>query len=171
MCNFHVDMWENAYSRYINVFFFNFNNFYLYIKVKIGYALLHVYVWEHRVSLNYNIPWWIFTKLGRDKVFMTPRICIGFWAKSAQWSIQGRAILGQWGALLQRTSSSELQGYSNKQNVIWKHSGRIVVIFGSIPTSGFWHGLVLCIGLNHFHLFSFKYFNGAKCLIYINCVF
>ena len=29
-----------------------------------------------------------------------------------------------------------------------------------------------CIGLGHFHLFSFKYFNGAKCLIYINlCTF
>ena len=33
-----------------------------------GSALVHVYIWEHRVSLNYRILWWIFTKLGRDKM-------------------------------------------------------------------------------------------------------
>ena len=61
-------------------------NFYIFIKVKRGGvgALVHVYVWEHRVSLNYRIALWIFTKLGRDKVFMTPNICIDFWAKSAR---------------------------------------------------------------------------------------
>ena len=48
---------------------------------------------------------------------MTPHICIDFWAKSAQGRIQGRAIIGQWVALRQRTPSSELEGYSNKQNV------------------------------------------------------
>ena len=34
-------------------------NFYIFIKVKKGGgvgALVHVYVWEHRVSLNYRIP-------------------------------------------------------------------------------------------------------------------
>ena len=31
---------------------------------------------------------------------------------------------------------------------------------------------MLCIGFSQLHLFSFKYFNGAKCLIYINlCTF
>ena len=35
-----------------------------------------------------------------------PHICIDFCAKSAQWWIQGMAIIGQWGAILQRTSSS-----------------------------------------------------------------
>ena len=36
----------------------------------------------------------------------------------------------------------------------------------------FWHVLVSCIGLGLSNLFSFKYFNGAKCLIYINlCTF
>ena len=36
-------------------------------------------------------------KFGRDKVLMTPHICIDFWAKSVQGCIQGRAIKGQWG--------------------------------------------------------------------------
>ena len=44
-------------------------------------------------------------------------VCIDFWVKSAQRWIQGRVIIGQWGALLQRTTSSELEGHSNKQNV------------------------------------------------------
>ena len=35
-------------------------------------ALVHVYVLEHMVSLNYRIDGWIFTKLGRDKEIMTP---------------------------------------------------------------------------------------------------
>ena len=30
-------------------------NFYLFIKVKRGDALVHVYVWEHIVTLNYRI--------------------------------------------------------------------------------------------------------------------
>ena len=47
-------------------------NLYLFIKVKKGGALVHVYVWEHIVSINYRIAIWIFTKLGRDKVLMTP---------------------------------------------------------------------------------------------------
>ena len=46
--------------------------------------------------------------------------------------------------------------------------GISVVIFGSILTSSFGNGLVSCIGLSHFHLFSSKYFNGVKRLIYIN---
>ena len=72
-------------------------NFYLFIKVKRGGgALVHVYVWEYRVSL----AWWIFTKLGRDKELMIPHISIDFWAKSTQGRIQGRAKVGQWGALL-----------------------------------------------------------------------
>ena len=60
------------------------------------------------VSLNYRIVRLIFTKLGRDKVLMTPHICIDFWAKSAQGWIQGRAKIGQGGGpLIQRTSSSD----------------------------------------------------------------
>ena len=59
-------------------------NFYIFITgEKGGGALVHVYVWEHRVSRL------IFTKLGRDKVLMTPNICIEFWAKSARGGSRG----------------------------------------------------------------------------------
>ena len=54
--------------------------------------------------------------------------------------------------------------------MILKHLGRSVDIFGFILMFSFWHILVSCIGL--FHLLPFKYFYGAKCLIYINlCTF
>ena len=33
----------------------NFNLFNLFIEVKRGSALVHVYVWEHIVTLNYRI--------------------------------------------------------------------------------------------------------------------
>ena len=46
------------------------------------------------IAMKYRITWWIFTKLGRDKVLMTPHICIDFLAKSAKGRIQGRAIIG-----------------------------------------------------------------------------
>ena len=74
-------------------------NFYLFFEVKKGGggALVHVYVLEHIVSLNYRIAWWIFTKLGRDKVPMTPHICIDSCAKSAQGWIQGGAKIGPGG--------------------------------------------------------------------------
>ena len=73
-------------------------NFYLFIEVKKGGgALVHVYVLEHIVSLNYRIAWWIFTKLGRDKVLMTSHICIDSWAKSAHGWIQGGAKIGPGG--------------------------------------------------------------------------
>ena len=62
--------WENAYSKDLNAWKI-LTNFYLFIEVKKGGALVHVYVLEHIVSLNYRITWWIFTKLGRDKVLMT----------------------------------------------------------------------------------------------------
>ena len=62
--------------------------------------------------------------------------------------------------------------YTVKRYIVSPLLGRSVVIFGSILTSSFWHVLGSCIGHSHFHLFSFKYFNRAKCLIYINlCIF
>ena len=77
-----------------------------------------VYVLEHIVSLNYRIALWIFTKLGRDKVLMTPHICIDSWAKSAQGRIQGGAKIGPGGSLLQRTSSSDRKATAT----YWMHS-------------------------------------------------
>ena len=93
-------------------------NFYLFIEVKKGGgdALVHVYELEHIVSLNYRIALWIFTKHGRDKVLMTPHICIDSWARSVQGRIQGGAKIGPRGSLLQRTSSSDRKAYSNKLN-------------------------------------------------------
>ena len=91
--------------------------FFIHLKMKKGVALVHSFVWEHKASFKYRIARWIYTKLGRDKVLMTPHICIDFWAKSAKVWIQGVAKIGQWGGLLQKTSSSELEGYSNKPNV------------------------------------------------------
>ena len=32
---------------------------------------MHVYVWEHIVSLFYRTDRWMFTKLGREEVLMT----------------------------------------------------------------------------------------------------
>ena len=58
----------------------------------------------------------IFTKLGRDKVLMTPHICIDFWAKSAKGQIQGRAIICQWGAPSSKNFFFRLEEYSNKLN-------------------------------------------------------
>ena len=61
-------------------------------------------------SLNGYLP-----NLVGIKYSWPPHICIAFWAKSAQGRIQDRAIIGQLGALLQRTLSSELEGYSKTE--------------------------------------------------------
>ena len=43
----------------------------IYLGEKGGGALMHVYVWEHIVSLYlYRTAEWMFTKLGRDEVLM-----------------------------------------------------------------------------------------------------
>ena len=49
---------------------------------------MHVYVWEHIVSLYYRITKWMFTKLGRDEVLIIHKDVL---AKSAQGRIQGEA--------------------------------------------------------------------------------
>ena len=54
-CNFDVYKLENAYSKDLNARKI-LMNFYLFIEVKKGVgALVHVYVFEHLVSLNYRI--------------------------------------------------------------------------------------------------------------------
>ena len=98
---------------------------------------MHVYVWEHIVSLNYRIVLWIFSKLGRDKVVMTPHICIDFWSKSAQGWIQGRAKIGHgggspspkkfffsdWKATARnRMHSNYLEAFGKKCCYFWFHS-------------------------------------------------
>ena len=53
----------------------NFLCIYLSEKGGGGCALMHVYVWEHIVSLYYRTAEWMFTKLGRDEVLMVPYKC------------------------------------------------------------------------------------------------
>ena len=45
---------------------------------------MHVYVWEHIVSLYYRTAGLMFTKLGRDKVLMAPHMYQGDSGRSAQ---------------------------------------------------------------------------------------
>ena len=73
-------------------------------------ALMHVYVWEHLFSPYYRTTWWMFTKLGRDEVFMAVHMYEGVSAKSAMGQIQGRAKVchrGGGGVPLKKHSSSD----------------------------------------------------------------
>ena len=81
-------------------------------------ALMHVYVWEHLVSLDYRTTEWMFTKLGRDEVPM-PGTCIKmFWP----YLPRGRSRARQnrsWGGEGSPSSINfffRLEGYSNKPN-------------------------------------------------------
>ena len=56
-----------------------------------GVALMHVYVWEHIVSLYYRTSKWMFTKLGRDEVLMAQHMHEYVFAISAQGRIQDEA--------------------------------------------------------------------------------
>ena len=76
---------------------------------------IYVYVWEHRVSLNYR--WWIFTKLGRDKVLMTAAHLYWLLGQIYPRMDSGQGQNRSRVPLLRRTSSSEFGGYSNKPNV------------------------------------------------------
>ena len=79
-----------------------------------GVALVHVYAWEHIVSFNFRIAWWIFAKLGRDKVLMIPHICIEVLANSAQVWIKNR-----WrGSPSPKNFFLRPEGYSNKLNAV-----------------------------------------------------
>ena len=136
MCNLHVCKWENAYSKDLNAWRI-LMNFYLFIEVKkAGGGGGCTSAWEHIVSLNYRIPWWIFTKLVWDKVLMILHIYIDICAKSAQGLIQGGAKIGYGGGpLLKRTSSSDrkatptnqmhsnyLEAFGMKSYYFWFHS-------------------------------------------------
>ena len=50
---------------------------------------MHVYEWEHIVSLYYRTTRWMFTKLDRDEVLIIRHLFIGFSANSTQGRIQG----------------------------------------------------------------------------------
>ena len=69
----------------------NFVCIYLGEKRGGGVALIHVYVWEHIVSLYYRTAQCMFTKLGRDEVLMARHMHKDVFAISAQGQIQGAA--------------------------------------------------------------------------------
>ena len=60
--------------------------------MKEGGALMHLYVWEHLVSLYYRTANWMFTKLGRDEAVKAPHMHCSV---SAQGRIQGGTKKGQ----------------------------------------------------------------------------
>ena len=147
----------------------------IYLVIKVirggGGALVHVYVWEHIVTLNCRITWWIFTKLCRDKVLKTLLICIHFWAKSAQWWIQGRAIIGQWGPfskglLLQSWKATATNRiYSSDLTAFGKRCCYFFFVpFWCLVFDMFWCCTVLDLVISTY----FNHINGTKCLIHIN---
>ena len=124
-----------------------------------GVALMHVYVWEHIVSLYYRTDRWILTKLGGDEELIVPYKCCYFLAKSVQGRIQGRAKVGQGGPLLQRTSSdwkatltnrmlsNDLEACGIKCCYFWFHS-KVKFL------TCFWR----LFGLRHFALFLCNFY-------------
>ena len=60
---------------------------------------------------------WLFTKLGRDKVFMAPAHLYWLLGQIRQGADPGQGHNSSMRGLFQRTSSSELDGYSNKLNI------------------------------------------------------
>ena len=68
------------------------NFLWTYLGEKGGGALKHeLYVWEHIASLYYRTAQWMFTKLGRDEVFMARHMHKDVLAISIQGRIQGEA--------------------------------------------------------------------------------
>ena len=63
-------MRENAYIKDLNTLRILMNFLCIYLGEGRGGALMHVYVWEHIVSIYYRTAWLMFTKLGRDEVLM-----------------------------------------------------------------------------------------------------
>ena len=70
---------KNAYIKDLNALRILMIFLCIYLGEKgVGVALMHVYVWEHIVSLYYRTSKWMFTKLSRDEVLMVPYKCCCF---------------------------------------------------------------------------------------------
>ena len=81
----------------------------IYLGKERGGAVMHVYVWEHIVSLYYRTTWWMFTKLDRDEVLMTLHIVKMFrpyppWGGSR---VRQKLVKGAGGPSFKKTSSSD----------------------------------------------------------------
>ena len=69
---------------------------------------------SHSQPLQQN---WMYTKLGRDEVFMAAHMGLGVSVKSAQGWIKGRAKIGHEGrGPFLKKNCFTLEGYSNKPN-------------------------------------------------------
>ena len=77
---------------------------------------MHVYVWEHIVSLYYRTALWMFTKLCRDEVLMVPYKCCCFSARSVQGWIQGGAKIGHGRSPSSTNFFFILEGYNDNPN-------------------------------------------------------
>ena len=67
-------MRENAYIKDLNTWRILMNFICIYLGEGRGGALMHVYVWEHIVSLYDRTARLMFTKLGMDEVLMAPHM-------------------------------------------------------------------------------------------------
>ena len=107
---------KNAYIKDLNALRILMNFLCIYSGEKGGLVpLMHVYVWEHIVSLYYRTAELMFTKLCRDEVLMVPYKFCCFSARSVQRRIQGGTKIGQsWSP--SSTNFFRLEGYSNKLN-------------------------------------------------------
>ena len=98
---------------------------------------MHVYVWEHIVSLSYRTAWWMCTNLVRDEMLMTPAHvlwCIGHICTGAD-PLRGKNM--SWGSL----SSKKLllqTGRLQQQTECIAHVDWSVVGCSSNPKSNFW---------------------------------
>ena len=92
LCNSHICTWKNAYIKDLNACRSLMNFLCIYLGEKRGgVALMHVYVWEHIVSLYYRTALWMFTKLVRDEILMARHLHKDVLVISAQGRIQGEA--------------------------------------------------------------------------------
>ena len=72
-----------------------------------GDSLMHVYVWEHIVSLYYRTAQWMFTKLCKDEMLIALHMHKGVLAISAKADPGRGKNMSRGGPLLQATSSSD----------------------------------------------------------------
>ena len=77
---------------------------------------MHVYVWEHILSLSSKTAWLILTKLVSDELLMVSYKFYGFKTTSAKGRIQGGPKIGRRGVPASTNFFSRLDGFSNKAN-------------------------------------------------------
>ena len=109
--------------------------FYVFILAKEGMALMHVFVLEHLVSLQYRTAWLMFTKLGMDELFMAPHTFLCILTRSALvWSREGQKLMkeepffkktsssGRKATVTNRMRSIDLRRCGEKCCYFWLHS-------------------------------------------------